>query len=94
MRTVFVLLSTEAQNSQLYVAQSDSLGYIENNVQSTNSVIISNAVGQGDNIKHAEAVKLNLESVRRITLSTILRFRLKLQFEFVLSTNKCSRTAL
>ena len=47
-------------SSQLYVAQSDSLGYIENNVQSTNSVIISNAVGQGDNIKHAEAVKLNL----------------------------------
>ena len=46
MGTVFITIEYGGASSQLYVAQSDSLGYIENNVRSTNSVIISNAVGQ------------------------------------------------
>lgn len=47
-------------NNDIFVGQTDSLGYIKNDSQSTNATIISNAVGIGDNIKHAEAVKLNL----------------------------------
>ena len=47
-------------NNNLFVGQSDAISYVQNNAQSTNATIISNAVGAGDNIKHAEAVKLNL----------------------------------
>lgn len=49
-----------ASPARLYIGQTDSLGYVENSTQSPVSSFISNAVGQGDNIKHAEAIKLNL----------------------------------
>ena len=46
--------------SRLYVAQTDSLGYVDQTTQTKTSSLISNPIGIGDNIKHAEAVKLNL----------------------------------
>lgn len=46
--------------SRLYVGQSDSLAYVDLNSQGQNATYISNAQGEGENVKHAEAVKLNL----------------------------------
>lgn len=44
----------------IYGGQDDSIGYVLHNLQTRSSTLISNAVGQGDNIKYAEAVKLNI----------------------------------
>lgn len=46
--------------SRMYVGQSDSLAYVDTSSQGLTSSIISNAVGDGENVKHAEAVRLNL----------------------------------
>ncbi len=46
--------------NRMYVGQDDSLGYIDHSSQTATPTFISNAVGIGDNIKYAEAVKLNI----------------------------------
>lgn len=46
--------------NKVYAGQDDSLAYIERASQPTNVSFITNPVGKGENIKYAEAVKLNL----------------------------------
>jgi len=46
--------------NKIYVGQTDSLAYVDQSSQCATPTFISNAVGIGDNIKYAEAVKLNL----------------------------------
>jgi hypothetical protein len=46
--------------NRMYAGQEDSLGYIERASQPQNVSFITNPVGKGENVKHSEAVKLDL----------------------------------
>lgn len=70
--------------SRMYVGQTDSLAYIDKTSQPTNTSLISNAVGSGENMKHAEAVKLNLG------ISPTYTNLLDSPFSFEVSVRVCS----